>query len=64
MIEDVIAGPLAEARSWLQPRAQSDRSLQALAAAAFFAICALVFCAAAVLAPANVQTPMARSGTR
>ena len=51
---------IALARRKLRPPPIADATLQALSAAAFFAICAMAFCITAVLAPANVTTPAAR----
>jgi|GEM_PF-4155563 len=64
MNEDAFVHALAKARRKLRPTAEPDRTLSTLAAAAFFAIAAMIFCAAAVLAPANVVTPMAKTGVR
>ncbi len=55
---------IARARIMLRPPVVGDSPLPALAAAAFFAICALTFAASAVLAPPNVVTPAARAGVR
>lgn len=55
-------GPLARARAKLAPPARPDRALPAVAAAALFAICALTFAAAAILAPPVVIQPMAKPG--
>ena len=56
-----FAEAIAKARLKLRPPTMTDATLQALSAAAFFAICAMAFCVTAVLAPANVTTPAARS---
>jgi hypothetical protein len=55
---------IERAREKLAPRKVSDRSLAAVAAAAFFALAALVFATAAVLAPPLVVTPAARLGVQ
>ncbi len=55
---------LALIRGKLQPRIRPERPLTAVAAAAFFAISALTFATAAVLAPANVTTPVAHAGVK
>ena len=52
------------ARAKLKPRARSDGALPAVAAAAFFAVCALTFAAVAILAPPVVAAPLARPGVQ
>ncbi|HVY32903.1 MAG TPA: hypothetical protein VG960_00655 [Caulobacteraceae bacterium] len=56
--------PLDQARAKLAPSAPADRALPAVAAAALFAVCALTFAAAAILAPPTVVTPMAKPGVQ
>jgi hypothetical protein len=56
--------PLERARAKLKPRAPTDSTLPAVAAAALFAFCALTFAAAAILAPPNVVAPMAKPGVQ
>jgi hypothetical protein len=55
---------LAQARETLRDRPRPDRYWAALGAAALFAICAIVFAAAAVLSPPLSRDPAARNGTR
>jgi hypothetical protein len=50
--------PLQRARAKLKAPVYPDGALAAVAAAAFFAICALTFAAAAILAPPLVLVPM------
>jgi hypothetical protein len=61
MSDDAFDQAMAQVRLCLVPHEPTDRPLRMLAAAAFFAICAMAFCAAAILAPSNVTTPSARS---
>jgi hypothetical protein len=61
---DHDAGLLARARDKLRERPQGDRHWAALGAAAFFALCAIVFAAAAVLAPPLSHDPAARIGVK
>ncbi|HEY4030762.1 MAG TPA: hypothetical protein VGM25_10490 [Caulobacteraceae bacterium] len=57
-------GLLAQARDKLRAPGQRDLHWAALGAAAFFALCALVFAAAAVLAPPLSTTPAAKAGVK
>jgi len=58
------AGLLDQARDKLRARPLPDRHWAALGAAAFFAVCALAFVAAAVLSPPLRHEPAARSGVK
>ncbi len=53
---------LHSARFKLQPPARAERVWPAIAAAAFFAIAALIFAAASVLAPPVAVAPAAKTG--
>ena len=55
---------LDRARAKLTEPKPKDRHWAALAAAAFFAICALAFAVASVLAPPLSHDPAAKSGVR
>jgi hypothetical protein len=55
---------LEQARRKLRGPEPEDRHWAALAAAAFFAICAILFAVAAVLAPPLSQSPAAKSGVK
>ena len=55
---------LEEARRKLRAPTPRERHWAALGAAAFFALCALVFAAAAVLAPPLSTTPAAKLGVK
>ena len=55
---------LEQARGKLSHPQPKDRHWAALAAAAFFALCALVFVIASVLAPPLSRDPAAKSGVR
>jgi hypothetical protein len=55
---------LAEAREKLRARTRPDRHWAALGAAAFFALCAIAFAVAAVLAPPLNHDPAARVGVK
>jgi hypothetical protein len=57
-------GYLGLARAKLGEPRRPDLHWAALAAAAFFALCAIGFAAAAVLAPPLEFTPAARAGVR
>jgi hypothetical protein len=57
-------GLLGLAREKLRVKPQADRHWAALAAAAFFAICAMGFVVAAVLAPPLSHDPAAKAGVR
>ena len=57
-------GLLEQVRRKLQAPQPAEQHWSALAAAAFFAVSALVFAAAAVLAPPNSETPAAKSGVK
>ncbi|HUO22716.1 MAG TPA: hypothetical protein VMU59_09410 [Caulobacteraceae bacterium] len=50
--------PLQRARAKLKPPKAPDRTLGAVAAAAFFAVSALTFAAAAILAPPVTIEPI------
>jgi cytochrome c-type biogenesis protein CcmH/NrfG len=58
------AGLLAQARHKLRARPGPDRHWAALGAAAFFALCAMAFVVAAVLAPPLSHAPAAKAGVR
>jgi hypothetical protein len=58
------AGLLTEAREKLRESPRPDRHWAALGAAAFFALCAMAFVAAAVLAPPLSHAPAAKVGVR
>ena len=55
---------LGQARAKLAEPKPRDRHWAALAAAAFFAVCAIGFAAAAVLAPPLSHDPAAKAGVR
>jgi hypothetical protein len=55
---------LEQARLKLRQTPQPERHWAALAAAAFFAACALAFAVAAILAPPLSHSPAAKSGVR
>ena len=55
---------LTKAREKLSPPPPRERHWSALGAAAFFAVCALVFAAAAVLAPPLSHDPAAKVGVK
>jgi len=55
---------LAEARAKLREPARRDLHWAALGAAAFFAVCAIGFAVAAVLAPPLSHAPAARAGVK
>jgi hypothetical protein len=55
---------LAQARDKLREKPQPDRHWAALAAAAFFALCALAFAVAAVMAPPVSYDPAAKVGVK
>jgi hypothetical protein len=55
---------LALARDKLRQKPETDRHWAALAAAAFFALCAMAFVVAAVLAPPLSHDPAAKAGVR
>jgi hypothetical protein len=57
-------GLLEQVRAKLSHPTPKDRHWAALAAAAFFALCALVFVVASVLAPPLSHDPAAKSGVR
>ena len=57
-------GLLAQARDKLRTPARRELYWAALGAAAFFALCAILFAAAAVLAPPLGRQPAARVGVR
>jgi hypothetical protein len=57
--EDAFAEALADVRVRLEPPVRRERMWPALAAAAFFAVSALVFATAAILAPPAQLTPVA-----
>jgi hypothetical protein len=57
-------GLLAQAREKLRQKPLPDRHWAALGAAAFFALCALVFVVAAVLAPPVSHAPAAKVGVK
>jgi hypothetical protein len=55
---------LAQAREKLRERPRPDRHWAALGAAAFFALCAIGFAVAAVLAPPVSHVPAAKVGVK
>jgi hypothetical protein len=55
---------VALAREKLRVKPEADRHWAALAAAAFFALCAMAFVVAAVLAPPLSHAPAAKVGVR
>jgi hypothetical protein len=55
---------LRQARVKLGDPKPRDRHWAALAAAAFFAVCAIGFAVAAVLAPPTTRDPAAKTGVR
>jgi hypothetical protein len=57
-------GLLAQAREKLREKPRPDRHWAALGAAAFFALCAIAFAAAAVLAPPLSHAPAAKVGVK
>lgn len=57
-------GLLAQARDKLRARPRPDRHWAALGAAAFFALCAIGFAVAAVLAPPLSHDPAAKVGVK
>ncbi len=57
-------GHLARAREKLREKPRPDRYWAALAAAAFFALCALAFAVSAVLAPPLSHDPAAKVGVK
>jgi len=57
-------GLLAQAREKLREKPRADRHWAALGAAAFFALCAIGFAVAAVLAPPLSHTPAAKAGVK
>lgn len=57
-------GLLHQARAKLGPAKTKERHWAALAAAAFFAACAIVFAVASVLAPPLSHDPAAKTGVR
>jgi len=57
-------GLLDQAREKLREPRPRERHWAALAAAAFFAVCAIAFAVAAVLAPPVSHEPAARTGVR
>jgi hypothetical protein len=57
-------GLLVQAREKLREKPGPDRHWAALGAAAFFALCAIVFAVAAVLAPPLSHAPAAKVGVK
>ena len=57
-------GLLAQARDKLRERPHADRHWAALGAAAFFALCAIAFAVAAVLAPPLSHDRAAKVGVK
>jgi hypothetical protein len=55
---------LARVRETLREKPEGDRHWAALGAAAVFALCAMVFAAAAVLAPPLAHDPAAKVGVK
>ena len=62
--ETAFSEALDQARLRLQPPVQPDRAWPAVAAAALFAIAALVFAAASVLAPPVELTSASKTSVR
>jgi hypothetical protein len=56
--------PLELAKAKLAAPKRPDRPMAAVAAAALFAVCALVFATAAILAPPTTFTPIAKPGVQ
>jgi hypothetical protein len=56
--DDAFGEALAEARAWLEPPVVRERLWPAVLAAMFFAMSALVFATAAILAPPAHLTPV------
>jgi len=61
---DDDGGLLAEAREKLSEAPRPDYHLAALGAAAFLAVCAIIFAVAAVLAPPLSHAPAAKLGVK
>ena len=61
---DDDGGLLAQAREKLRESPRRDLHLAALGAAAFLALCAIVFAVAAVLAPPLSHAPAAKAGVK
>jgi hypothetical protein len=59
MAEEVFSAGLAEARTLLASSERQDRAWPSVLAALAFAVCALGFAAAAILAPPVELTPIA-----
>jgi hypothetical protein len=57
--DDDLIQRLQEVQHLLTPAPKRERPLRMLAAALFMTLCALVFAATAILAPANVKLPIA-----
>ena len=64
LADEVHDGLLDEARLKLRAPEVPERAWPAVAAAAFFAVCALSFAVAAVLAPPLGVTPAAKMGVQ
>jgi hypothetical protein len=62
--ETAFAEALDQARLKLRPPAQAERTWPAIAAALFFAVAALGFAAASVLAPPLTLTPASKTSVR
>ena len=61
---DAESPPFERARALLKASRPPERPLAAVAAAALFAVCALTFAAASILAPPVAITPIARPGVQ
>ena len=61
---DHDGGLLAQARDKLRVKPKADRHWAALGAAAFFAVCAIAFAAAAILAPPLSHDAAAKAGVK
>jgi hypothetical protein len=59
MSDETFAAAMAEARMLLEPPEPIERSWPTLLAALTFAVCALIFATAAILAPPVHLTPIA-----
>ena len=59
MSDEAFAAAMAEARMLLKPPERIERSWPALLAALTFAVCALIFATAAIMAPPVHLVPIA-----
>ncbi|MBQ1540610.1 hypothetical protein C5708_01145 [Caulobacter sp. CCUG 60055] len=51
MPDDPFSAAMTKARIWLEPSSRPERAWPAVLAASFFAVCAMGFAVAAILAP-------------